>query len=272
MPPPDQKQLTAQAFDSASAGYDRPALRFFDASAAALVERLRLRGAEHVLDAATGTGKVALEAAKRLPQGQVTGVDLSAGMLAQAAAKALAAHVRNVTFLQSDIDAVPFAPRTFDALTCGFGVHFWPNMETSLRRLITLVKPGGAVAFTSFLKGSFEPQAGLCLRRFGAHGVKLPDTYTIERLDHPDKNRALMTAVGLSDIDVSVVSAGHLMQSADEWWDLVTYTGYRGFLNQLPPEQVDPFRRAFLTDVEATRGPEGIKLEVNVIVGVGRVP
>src|SRR5262245_11109842 len=98
------KDMVRQNFDEASAGYDSPALRFFDLSAAHLIETLDLNGDESVLDLATGTGKVAIAAARRLPRGNVVGVDMSTGMLTQAAAKVRQQKLRNVVFECRDIE------------------------------------------------------------------------------------------------------------------------------------------------------------------------
>lgn len=58
-----------ETFDAASAGYDRPALRFFSHAADRLAERMQLAGHEHILDVACGTGAVSLACAERLQQG-----------------------------------------------------------------------------------------------------------------------------------------------------------------------------------------------------------
>jgi ubiquinone/menaquinone biosynthesis C-methylase UbiE len=263
------KKVVQTAFDEASNGYDMPAMRFFDNSAQNLAKALALKGHENILDAATGTGKIAMALAAHLKQGHVTGVDLSAGMLALAQKKALHAGFKNISFVQADVDAVDFPAGHFDGLTCGFGVHFWSDMETSLARLVRMVKNQGFVAITSFQKGSFEPQAGLCLKRFADFGVKLPDSYSLERLDEPEKNQRLFEAVGLKNIQFTETQVGYYLRSADDWWDLVLYTGYRAFLNQLTTEQGARFKTEFLRDVAATQDAKGLFLNVKVITALG---
>lgn len=51
-----RKALLKETFDSVSEGYDNGALRFFPASARNMAASLGLRGDEHVLDVACGTG------------------------------------------------------------------------------------------------------------------------------------------------------------------------------------------------------------------------
>lgn len=261
----DYKKTVAAAFDEASAGYDGEALRFFDNAAEALVKSVRLRGGEHVLDVATGTGKVALAAAQRLKLGRVTGIDLSPGMLAQARRKAGEAGFSHVDFEQVDVDRTAFAEGRFDGLFCSYGVHFWADMESSMARLLKWVKPGGFVAITSFAKGSFEPQSGMTLKRFQQYGIKLPATYTWEKLDHEDKCTALFKKLGLAEIKHKRAQTGHPLKDAAAWWDLVRFTGFRAFLNKMTPEQIEAFRRENEAEVLAAGGPEGIPLKVETI-------
>ena len=265
------KKTVQCAFDQASVGYDRPAMRFFDNSAENMVRQLSLKGHEHILDAATGTGKIALALAHRLKNGYVTGIDVSPGMVAVAQKKASDADLKNVSFHHVDVDSADFPSGSFDGMTCGFGVHFWSNMEKSLSRLMGMVKDNGFVAITSFAKGSFEPQSDLCLKRFASYGVKMPDSYTWERLDHPEKNKTLFKTLGLRNIQINTEPVGYLLKSAEEWWDLVLFTGFRAFLNQLTSDRVAQFRDEFIHEVATTGNGQGIFLNVVVITAVGRV-
>ena len=109
------KAIVQNVFNAVADAYDDPALRFFPACARQLADLLDLRGDERVLDVATGTGHVALELAARLPRGRATGVDFSAGMLAQARRKAAARGVANVDFAEMDMLDLRFDDGRFDA-------------------------------------------------------------------------------------------------------------------------------------------------------------
>src|SRR5512147_2911626 len=97
------KTMVKETFDVVSASYDSRELRFFPESAKNMAGLLSLRGDEHVLDVACGTGNAALAIAPRLPRGRVTAADFSSGMLEQARRKAGMLGLANIEFLERDM-------------------------------------------------------------------------------------------------------------------------------------------------------------------------
>jgi demethylmenaquinone methyltransferase/2-methoxy-6-polyprenyl-1,4-benzoquinol methylase len=91
-----------------------------------------------VLDVATGTGDLAIEAASR--GAEVVGSDFSEAMLERARGKAPA-----ITFEQGDALALHYADDSFDAATVGFGARNFSDLEQGLREMTRVVRPGGRV-------------------------------------------------------------------------------------------------------------------------------
>ena len=123
-----RKAALKETFDTVSGGYDGVALRFFSQSAQSMVSLLDLRGDEHALDVACGTGHASLAVARMLPNGRVTGVDFSAGMLDQARSKAALRGIGNIEFLERDMTALGFPAESFDVALCAFGIFFVDDM------------------------------------------------------------------------------------------------------------------------------------------------
>ncbi|HKN36939.1 MAG TPA: methyltransferase domain-containing protein [Terriglobales bacterium] len=84
-----------------------------------LVEFAQPRSGMQVLDLATGTGEPAISLAQRLtPTGHVSGVDLSADLLAIAEKRAQQRGLANISFHQGDAHELPFPDQSFDLATC----------------------------------------------------------------------------------------------------------------------------------------------------------
>jgi SAM-dependent methyltransferase len=102
---------------------------------------LPLHGA--VLDAGCGAGLLALLASLRGVQ--VTALDASAALLAIARERLPAADVR-----EGDLEALPFADASFDAVTAVNSIFYAADMAAAMRELSRVVRPGGRVVVTAW--------------------------------------------------------------------------------------------------------------------------
>jgi ubiquinone/menaquinone biosynthesis C-methylase UbiE len=147
---PTLRELAVQALSSVEDGYDLLAPKFDhtsfrtpDGVLDATADALRPLGPfGQGLDVCCGTG-AGMRVLKSLCQGQITGVDFSSGMLAQARG----AHP-GAEWVRADVRAVPFA-RAFD-LTVSFGAlgHFLPAERPALfAGVYRALRPGGLFAF-----------------------------------------------------------------------------------------------------------------------------
>src|SRR5512133_161269 len=91
---------------------------------------------DRVLDAACGTGDLAIVAAKA--GATVTGLDFSEKMLQRARRKK-----PDLEWIQGDLLALPFEDDTFDAATVGFGVRNVSDLPGSIAELRRVLRPGG---------------------------------------------------------------------------------------------------------------------------------
>jgi ubiquinone/menaquinone biosynthesis C-methylase UbiE len=268
----DQEKMKAQVqktFDTVCEGYDCSALRFFHNAAAKLPQLFNFNGDEQLLDVAAGTGTPALACAAALPHGRVTAVDFSAGMLAQAEAKALAAGVENIAFRQMEMSAMPLAEASFDAANCSFGLFFIEDMLGTLQHIASKVKPGGAVVTTHFLEGSFEPLSELFREQISSYGVE-PPPYGWMRLGTEALNRELYRQAGLEDIETFRFDVGYRFDSADEWWEVVWNAGYRGLLAALDEGSLARFKAEHLERIAALDEGDGIPFHIEVVITRGR--
>ena len=182
------------------------------------VDALRFRQDAAVLDVATGTGDLALLAARR--QAWVTALDPSRAMLAIAARKAQARGLSaRVDLVPGDAQALPFPDASFDAAMIGFGIRNVPDRPRALAEMTRVLRPGARLAVLELS----EPRGGLLgrLARFHVHhfvpwiGGLLSGSreyrylqQSIAAFPPPDRFCELMRDAGLRDVSARPLSFG----------------------------------------------------------------
>ncbi len=268
----NKKEGLQQTFDTVASGYDNPALSFFPNTAKSMVEYLSLPSQTEstLLDVCTGTGVVALQAARQSPSSIITGIDLSTGMLAQAISKAEQHKLINVSFRQMDLDQLDFPQQYFDYATCSFGLFFLDDMQQGLRNIINVVKAEGKIAISTFRETAFEPMSVLFLQRYEAMGYEVPPL-SWKQMTTNKQLHALFSAVGIKDIDIHREAFGYHLSNANDWWDVVWNAGYRGLLAKMSEADMTHFKTKHLQDIQKLCDSGDTWLDTGVAIAIGQV-
>src|SRR5262249_47649564 len=121
-------------------------------------QRAGLSPSETVLDVCSGSGASAIPAARMVgPTGRVIGLDLAEKLVALARAKAAAEGLSQVEVRLADFDQAYFRNGSFDSILCCFGLFFFPDMATTLKKMWRLLRPGGRLVILAWDSESFEP-------------------------------------------------------------------------------------------------------------------
>ncbi len=192
----------------------------------AVIEAIRPRPGMRILDLACGPGTLALQMARELGgKGEVIGIDLASGMLEVARQHAGALPVR---FLQMDIDNLQFPPTSFDAATCGHGLHFLPSLGRTLAGVRRVLKPRSTFAASVPIEEPSKAQAALAATldaRLGPPPL-VPDREDTRALcADPGRLQAAALAAGFRIADVNQVREDRTWTGPDEfvkdglgWW------------------------------------------------------
>ena len=106
---------------------------------------LAVRPGDKVVDAGCGFGDTAIQLARLVgPSGSVLGMDCCDGFLEYARRDAKAAGLKNVSFLEADVQSYPFKPE-HDFCFSRFGTQFFENPVAGLRNMRKSLKPGGTM-------------------------------------------------------------------------------------------------------------------------------
>lgn len=269
----EHKQKVAKVYNLASGGYDKPALRFFPLVAEKLVELAHIREGPNVLDAGTGTGVAAVAAAQKVGRlGKVIGVDIGEQILDQARQKLDLRAPTNLSFFLGDMEHLEFPDESFDVVLSASSLFFLSDMQSGLEEWKRVLKHGGTIAISGYGESAFRPLSDLYEARIRSYGVKLAAPtrpFSWQRLMEPEQCLSLFRTAGLENIEVFSEQLGYYLQDADEWWDVVWNSGFRGPVSQLRPEQLEHFKREHLAEVKTLETSKGTWLDIASVFAIG---
>ena len=97
-----------------------------------------------ILDIATGTGDFAIMSAQMLAPKKLIGADISEGMMNIGREKVTKLGLDSIiSFKREDCTALSYADGTFDAVTAAFGIRNFADLDTGLREMCRVLRPGG---------------------------------------------------------------------------------------------------------------------------------
>lgn len=111
------------------------------------VDAVGVAQGEALADIATGTGNLAVIAARR--GARVTGLDITPKLLGVARERA-AAESLDIEFVEGDAEQLPFADASFPRVTSVFGVMFAPDQPRAAAELRRICSPGGTIAVAAW--------------------------------------------------------------------------------------------------------------------------
>jgi SAM-dependent methyltransferase len=116
--------------------------------AAHLVRFAGVAAGHSILDVGTGTGVVAITAARL--GARVSGLDLTPELLEQARHSSRLAGVGEIDWKEGDAEALPYPDGSFDIVLSQFGHMFAPRPEVAVAEMLRVLKSDGRIAFATW--------------------------------------------------------------------------------------------------------------------------
>ena len=244
----------------------------------ALLSTAQLRPGMNVLDIASGVGDPALsEAAAVAPNGRVTATDLNPAMLAFIESQARQRGITNIDFREASAESLPFPDATFDALTCRFGIMFFPDLDKSLRECLRVLKPKSRATFIAWGRREqpfFAATGGILMKHIELPPPD-PDAPNIAMFGEPNRLRTALESAGFANAKEEFRTVeGRWKGSVDEYWHQFSEVAapFRVILNQLNPES----KSQAINEIKSAlkkyeQGPE-IILPLEIVIGTGVHP
>jgi ubiquinone/menaquinone biosynthesis C-methylase UbiE len=244
----------------------------------ALVEASGARAGHTVLDVASGAGVPALAlAAAVAPTGHVVATDQSPEMLRILADNAHLAGHRNVRCEQTAAESLPFSDASFDAVTCRFGVMFFPEPLQALRQAWRVLRPGGRAIFVAWGPAAqpfFEVTAGV-LRNHVDMPAPPPGAPHVFRFSEPGSlaqvfRDAGFSAVGEKALRIPCERPG----SPEDFWEEFREVAapFRPLIAALPPDRRAALDRDVLAAIRQHHDGQAFHFHAEVNLAVGTRP
>jgi SAM-dependent methyltransferase len=227
--------------------YERIAERFAPVQDQ-LTSVLEITGGDRVLDLATGTGEVAVRAART--GATVTAIDIAEPMLEKARRRAEAEGL-DVRFDLGDVEYLPYEDGCFDVVLSNFGVIFAPDHANVAAELARVSCRGARLGFTAWKP---NPKLAELYRRFTDDPIAGREAYEWGREDHVEDMLGEHFDLEFDD-GTLWLEAG----SGEEIWQLFSESAppVITLIRQLDVDRREQFHQAFVELYESYRTKEG---------------
>jgi SAM-dependent methyltransferase len=246
----------------------------------AILEAARLRPGMRVLDLASGVGDPALSIATVVaPSGRVTATDMGPGMISLAEELARKRGIANIEFREANAEALPFPDESYDALTCRFGIMFFPDLAKALRECLRVLKPGARAAFVAWgIKEQpfFTTTAGVLLKHVPVPPPPPdPDAPNLFMFGERGRLRRALEAAGFRNVhEEDRIVPGRWAASLEEYWEQFSEIAapFRPLIEQLTPEKKAVAVAEILAALKKFWNGKEMNMPLEIVIGTGTRP
>lgn len=260
------KEGIKNTFDDVANEYDSN--KQFVISAKKMVDLINISDKNiNILDLSCGTGNITIELAKKFPNANIYGVDISREMLNVAKEKTKKLNITNIDYQLQDVENLEFENIKFDLVTCGYGLFFYPNMDKVYSDVCSILKSNGKFIFSTFQEHAFEPYSKIFLDMLETnYDIKFPNSIEKRLLNSKNEIKSFANQVIDITLEINCLDIKFAM-SIDEWWKLLSSTGYKGLLTQLN-ENHSKFEKEYKEHLKSLSSDDNIDYNADSFISI----
>lgn len=174
-----------------------------------MLDAAGINSTDHIIDIGCGTGASTIEAARRVPDGRVLGLDISEPLLNRATSRAELEGAGNASFVLADAQTHDFSDQNFDLLVSRLGMSFFSDTVAAFQNLAHALNDRGRMVFVCWASVTQNPWFSIPKQAAEAKLGPQPkgDPNAPGPTAFQDCNRVadLMARAGISDIEARSV-------------------------------------------------------------------
>jgi|SRR5208337_1042335 len=217
------KNYTRETWDECAEKY-LPLMKQLVPYHKAVVDIIKPRSGEIVLDICTGPGEPAMTMASMIaPHGQVIGIDLSSKMVEIAAKSSEKRGLKNIKFLVMDAEQLDLPSNHVDVAVSCFGFQIVTEPENAAREILRVLKPGGRAGFTVWSTGDRVPMLDVIIAPMMEYAEPDESGYlpTPYELGGPGELVAMLEKHGFSNAREVRLTGAAVSDSVDEYLNML---------------------------------------------------
>lgn len=259
-------QLLAERYDQVSEGQFKNGLM--------LIEKLRVKPGDIVLDVGCGTGRLTLHVARMIsPGGRVVGIDPSVQRIGVAKRKVGDAPLPNISFeIGNSNDLYHFEDDSFDIVYLNIVLHWILEKEDALAQIYHVLKPGGKLGITTGNKDKPYTVKSIIdevLRRPLYAGAVDAEKQASKPVNMGEM-KALLEGAGFEIIELECKKDPRYFESPRKCIEYVEASLFGNFLSNVPEYLRESVKSDILAELEKRRTPKGVEDVYNTISAVAR--
>jgi SAM-dependent methyltransferase len=178
-----------------------------------------------------------------------------------------------------DAGHLEFEDNTFDTVTCGLALFYFPDIEGTLKEMCRVLKPGGKIGLsTADPETAFMPLSEPYMKRLRTTAEVL-DIYPPGYSDlaaltrNPRGLEKLLTDAGFEEAQVKEDSIPVHFTSPEDWWNHGRGSTWGDLLlKEMLDNERDEFEAAHLKEIQHLFTKDGVKTATPVLFALARKP